>query len=102
MKQKGLFHLFLWDVLREDVFWAIDIGAEFEVVDFPNISFIQVLSKEKLEKTFFWWDEAKFLEDSSELFGGDMAWFSSVVIGQLWFNENSLVDNFSSNSTKES
>jgi hypothetical protein len=60
-------------VLWENVFRPIDVSAEFEVVDFSNVSFIQIFSNEKLEKSFIWRNESQFLHDSSELFTSDMA-----------------------------
>jgi len=60
-------------ILWENVFRPIDVSAEFEIVDFSDVSFVQIFSNEKLEKFFIWRNESQFLHDSSELFTSDVA-----------------------------
>ena len=76
----------LSNILGENVLWSINISAEHEVIDLSNVTLVQVLSNEELEKLFGWWDERKLLHHSSELLGGDMAVLSFIVILQLWLD----------------
>lgn len=81
--------VWLWvlgNILGENVLWSINISAEHEVIDLSNVTLVQVLSNEELEKLFAWWDEGKLLHHSSELLGGDMTVLSSIVILQLWLD----------------
>lgn len=87
----------LWNVFWENVLWSIDVSAESEVIDFSNVSPVQVLSNQKLEKILAWWNELELLQNSSELFSCDMAAFSLVVILQLRLDQDSLISNLSSN-----
>jgi len=87
----------LWNILWEDVLWLIDICAESKIVDFSNIAFVQILSNQKLEELLRWWDEVELLHHSSELFSGDVAAVSSIVILELRLDEDSLVNDLSAN-----
>lgn len=40
----------LWHVFWEDVLWLVNISAEREIVDLPNVPLIQVFSDQKLEQ----------------------------------------------------
>lgn len=85
----------------EYVLWSIDVSAEHEIIDFSNVSFVQVLSNEQLEELLSWWDERKLFHDSSELLGSNMAALSSIIILQLRLNKDSFVYNLSSNSVQK-
>ena len=87
----------LWNVFWENVLWSINVSAESEVIDFSNVSPVQVLSNQKLEKILAWWNELELLHNSSELFSCDMAAFSPVIILQLRLDQDSLISNLSSN-----
>ena len=87
----------LWHVLWEDILWSINISAEGEIVDLPNVPLVQVFSDQKLEKLFRWWNKFELLHNSSKLFSCDMAASSSIVILQLGLNEDSFVSDLSSN-----
>ena len=80
----------------EHVLWLVNISAELEIVDFSNITFVKILSKEELVKVLCWWDNFKLLEDTSELLGSNVAALCSIVVLELRLNQHTLVDNFSS------
>lgn len=85
----------------ENVLWLINIGTEFEVVDLSDVAFVQVLSDEKLEQSLIRRNDFQFFQSSSELLNSDMARFGPIVVLERWLNENSLVSNLSSNSSKD-
>jgi hypothetical protein len=79
-------HWVLGSVFWEKILWLINISTELEVVDLSNVSFIQVLSNEQLEKFFSRCNERELLHDSSELLTGDMATIGSIIILERWLN----------------
>ena len=91
----GLWLWVLGCVLNEDILWSVNIGAELEVVDLSDISLVEILSNQDLEKLFPWWKQIQLLHDTSELLNGDVAAVSSIIILELWLDEDSLLDNFS-------
>ena len=97
MGENNFVHRFLGLVDWEDVFWLVDISAEFEVVDLSDVSFVQVFSNQKLEETLSFRNDLQFFQSSSELLHSDVARLGSIVILERWLDENSLVSNFSSN-----
>lgn len=88
-------------IFWEDVLWLVNISAELEIVHFSNISLIKVLSKQNLIQFFGWWDDLKFLEYAPELLGGNVAALSSIVILELWLDENTFESDFASNGSKK-
>lgn len=87
----------LWNILREDALWLIDICAESEIIDFSNVALVQVFSNQKLEELLRWWDEAELLHDSSELFSSDVTAISSIIILELRLDEDSFVNDLNAN-----
>jgi len=86
-------------VFREEILWLINIGTEFEVVDFSNVSMIKVLSEDQLEISLVIWDDLKLLYDSSKLLTGNMTVLGSIIVLKLGFNQDSLVYNQCSDGT---
>jgi len=91
----------LWFVLRENVFWPVDIVTELEVVDFSDVSFVEVLSEEQLEHFLIWRDQFQFFENSPELLRSDVAALGSVVVFELGLDENSFVLDLRPNRAQE-
>ena len=91
----------LCNVLWEHVLWSVNVSAEFEIVHLSDIALIKVLSKQQLIQPFSWRDELELLEHASELLGSDMAALRSIVVLELWLDEDALVYNFKSNRSKE-
>ena len=85
----------------EDVLWLIDISAELEVVDLSDISLVKVLPDKELEEILIRRDDLELFHHSSELLHSDVAGLGSVIILELWLDENSLVDNLSSDGSKD-
>jgi hypothetical protein len=52
MEEKSLLLWMFSLVGWEQVFWSIDVMTELHVIYFPEISFIEVFSHQKLELTF--------------------------------------------------
>lgn len=98
MEDQILWLWVLWHVSWENILWLVDIGAELEVIDFSHISLVEVLSKKQLEEVLLWWNETELLQDPSELLGCNVAALGSVIVLELWLDENSLINNLSSNS----
>lgn len=88
------FNCLLWNVLWEHVLWMIDIMAEFEIVDFSDISFVEVLSDQELVLFLVWWDKLQLLQYSSKLLSGNMAAIGSVIVLELWLDKNSFIHYF--------
>lgn len=80
--------------MREHTFWLINISAEFEIVDFSNVSFIEVFTQKKLIQVLRWRDDLKLLENSSELLSSDVAAVGPIVILELWLDEHTLEVDF--------
>jgi len=83
-------------VFWENILWLVNISTELEIVDFSNVSLVEVLPEQKLIHFFSWWDNLKFFENTSELLSGNMAALSSIVILELGLNKYTFVYNFSS------
>ena len=99
-----LWSLWFWifsNILDKHVFWSVDISAELEIVDFSDISFVEIFSQEKLEKWFFRRNETQFFKNTSELFSCDMATACSIIVLELRLDKNSLVSNLSLNCTEK-
>ena len=75
--------------------------AEVDVINLSDVSLVEVPSYEHLEKVFGWRQDLALLEDSSELFGRDMAGLGSVVVLELWLNQDSAVFNLKSNGVNQ-
>jgi hypothetical protein len=67
-----LFSLVLSHVSLEEVFRAVDVLAEVEIVNFSDVTLVKILSNKNLVQFFAWWKKSTVLEDSPELFGGDV------------------------------
>lgn len=91
------FNCLLWNVLWEHVLWMINIMAEFEIVDFSDISFVEVLSDQELVLILAWWNKLQLLQYSSKLLSGNMAAIGSVIVLELWLDKNSFVHYFGLN-----
>ena len=70
----------LGNVLWEQVFWFVDVGAELEVVDVSDITRIKILPEKDLEEWFSWWDQFELFENASELFGSDVAALGPILV----------------------
>ena len=78
----------------KEIIGLINIMAELKIVDFSHISLVEVFSNENLEQIFARWKDIAFFKDSSELLGGNVATLGSVIILELWLDQDSLIFNF--------
>jgi hypothetical protein len=86
MEEWALCLWMLFWVLNEDILWLIDISTELEIINFSNISSVEIFTNQNLEKLLLWWNQIQLLHNTSELFNGDMAAICSVIILELWLN----------------
>ena len=97
-------NVWLWifgSVLGEDVFWAINVRAEFEVIDFSNIALIEILAQQKLKQGLRWRNELKLFKHSPELLSSNMAALGPVVVLELGLYEDSLECNLRAHGSQE-
>lgn len=84
-------------ILNKHVLWLINISTEVSVVDLSNVSFIKILSKDKLEQILSWWNQSQLFQDSSKLLTGDVLAIGLIIVLELWLDQDSSIFNFSSN-----
>ena len=84
-----------------EVLWSVDVSAEHEVVELSDVTFIQVLSNEKLEQLFRGRDQTCLLHGSSELLNSNMTALGLVEVHELRFDKNSLVLDLASDCCQE-
>ena len=90
--------LWLWVlgcILNEDVLRSVNIGTEFEIINFSDISSVEILSNQDLEEFLLWWNQIQLFHNTSELLNSDVAAVSSIIILELRLDQDSLLDNFS-------
>lgn len=97
-----LWHGVLGDILWEDILWVVNVCAKFEVVDFSDVSFVEILSNQELIEVLSWWNDLQFLEHSSELLSCNVAALGPVVVLELWLDENALKANLSADCAQKS
>ena len=57
----------LWYIAWEDVFWAIEIVAELEVVNFGGSAQIAVLADDEIENVLGWGHQSEAFKYAEEL-----------------------------------
>lgn len=89
-------------VLREDILRSVNISAELEIVDLPDVAHVEVLADEKLEEVLAGRDQLELLKNTSELLGRDVAVLRAIVVLELRLDENALESDLVSNALKKS
>lgn len=78
------------NVTREDVLGAVQVIAEFEVVDFSGGATIAILSNDQVKDCLGSGHKTKSLEHSKELVGGDMELLGSVEVHETGLEKDPL------------
>ena len=91
----------LGHVRLEQVFGLVDVCAKLDVVDLPDVAFVEVFANQDLEQVLRRWQEVAFLEHSSELLGCDVAVLRLIEILELRLDQDSVVFNLQSHGHKQ-
>lgn len=84
----------------EHILWAVNIGAESEIVHFSLVALIEVLSNDEIIDLLLRGVEGEVLEHSLELLCGDMARLGPIKILEARLEEHSVGDDLSPHLSK--
>ena len=74
----------------EHVLWAVEILAEFEVVDFLVVSTVTVLPDHQVKHLVALWHQVELFEDAQELLLGDVLTLRPVKVHEVWLQKDSV------------
>ena len=84
----------IWSLGNEfwvEIFLLVDVVAEVDIVNLSDVSLVKVVSNEDHEEVLGRWEDVHVLQHSSELLSSDMAALGSVIILELWLDQDSVV-----------